>query len=184
MIACVSPVIGNICNAKYAVTGTDFQGNKLDTLSQGLSVGGVILPFMGKIKKVATVAGDVDKIANDVNKVDRVVNDANTIARDVNTTDRIIDGLSFTDKDFKTGNWGTQIAERSWTTTDIKEVIANPYTTRSTINRAERSAATAYYTKEGAYVVVDDISGKIVQVSDKNSLDWIPDRDIIDPYKP
>jgi|GEM_PF-1518820 len=144
MLACVSPVIGNICNAKYAATGRDFQGNKLDTVSQGLSIGGIILPFMGKIKKVATVVGDVDKIANDVNQVDRVVNDANKVDKGVNLASKERTAhILFGDGEFSgghmaPGNLGKSIFPEAWSGDKImKEIsdIATDPTLKWTPNR-------------------------------------------------
>ena len=42
---------------------------------------------------------------------------------------------------------------------------------------------TAFYNKNGTYVVVDDVTGEVIQVSDKriDPSEWIPDSEIIDP---
>ena len=42
-----------------------------------------------------------------------------------------------------------------------------------------------FYKKSGSYVIVDDVIKEIVQISDNiNPRDWIPDKNIINPYKP
>jgi hypothetical protein len=76
-----------------------------------------------------------------------------------------------------------QMTARGWTPELIQDVFNNPYTTRVSFNKATGNAATAYYTKEGFYIVVDDVTNQVVQISDKLRL-WFPDPEIIDPYIP
>ena len=53
------------------------------------------------------------------------------------------------------------------------------------VNKATGNSATVYYTKQGSYVIVDDVTKAIVQVSDNiNPSTWAPDMSIIDPYIP
>lgn len=60
-----------------------------------------------------------------------------------------------------------------------------PYTTRASINKATGNAATVFYTQKGSYVIVDDVTKVIVQVSDNiNPSTWVPDMSIINPYIP
>ena len=75
-------------------------------------------------------------------------------------------------------NWG-------WTEELIGDTIDNPYTTRGSINKATGNPATVFYTEQGSYVIVDDVTNEIVQISDNiNPQNWIPDTSIEDPYKP
>jgi hypothetical protein len=47
----------------------------------------------------------------------------------------------------------------------MDDVVKKPYTTREAINKATGNPATAYYNKAGDYVVVDNVTGELVQVS-------------------
>lgn len=76
------------------------------------------------------------------------------------------------------------IVKRGWTLDTIQEVVNNPYTTREAVNKATGNAATAYYNKAGDYVVVDNITGELLQTSKFGDTGWIPDSTIINPYKP
>ena len=78
-----------------------------------------------------------------------------------------------------------EMRERGWTESSVRETVRNPYTTRVSLNKANGHPATAYYTKDGAYVVVDDITNEVLQVSDRFlPMEWIPDSSIINPYIP
>ena len=78
-----------------------------------------------------------------------------------------------------------QMKSRGWTEELIKNTVDSPYTIRSSVNKATNNPATVYYTKQGSYVIVDDITNEIVQISDNiNPSTWIPDSGIINPYKP
>lgn len=78
-----------------------------------------------------------------------------------------------------------QMADRGWTESSVQNTVDSSFTTRKSTNKATKNSATVYYTEEGAYVVVDDVTKEVVQVSDKNKLSsWYPDDTIIDPYIP
>jgi Colicin E5 ribonuclease domain len=78
-----------------------------------------------------------------------------------------------------------QMAKRGWTDDLIEKAINKAHTTRKATNRATGNPATAYFTKDGAYLVVDDVTKDIVQVSNRTDIkNWIPDATIIDPYIP
>ena len=77
-----------------------------------------------------------------------------------------------------------QMSSRGWTEQLIRDTVDNPFTTRQSINKATGNPATVFYTEQGSYVIADDITNEIVQISDNiNPLDWIPDTSIVDPYK-
>lgn len=79
---------------------------------------------------------------------------------------------------------GRQMEKRGWTTGDIDGVIESPYTTRSATNKANGNRATAFFNKNGSYVVRDDKTGDVIQISNKNDPHWVPDQTIKNPYRP
>ena len=76
------------------------------------------------------------------------------------------------------------VTKRGWTWDSMDDVVKKPYTTREAINKATGNPATAYYNKAGDYVVVDNVTGELVQVSKFGDTGWIPDATIKNPYKP
>lgn len=77
-----------------------------------------------------------------------------------------------------------QMEKRGWTKETVIETVDNPYTTRRSKNLATNNSATAYYDKSGNYVIIDDITKEVVQISERGNMDWLPDKNIINPYKP
>jgi Colicin E5 ribonuclease domain len=79
-----------------------------------------------------------------------------------------------------------QMRSRNWTYSMIQEVLENPVRTvesRDTrfdpkIGACHTDPATAFYHKDGGYVVRNDQTGDIVQVSDRNDPDWIAPWDV------
>ena len=65
----------------------------------------------------------------------------------------------------------------------INETIANSFTIRTSVNRATGNDATVFYNKDGSYVIRDNVTGDVIQISHRNKP-WVPDREIIDPYFP
>lgn len=77
------------------------------------------------------------------------------------------------------------MTQRGWTESTVRDTVSNPYTTRVSTNKATGNSATVYYNEAGGYVIIDDITKAVVQVSDNiNPSTWIPDPSIINPYKP
>lgn len=74
-----------------------------------------------------------------------------------------------------------QMGKRGWTTESLESVISNPSKTIVTKDtRFDPSSgtrlndpATGYVAKDGSYVVRNDRTGAIVQVSDKNDKNWV-----------
>lgn len=74
-----------------------------------------------------------------------------------------------------------QIDRRGWTEESVNDTLRNPdrtVKTRDTRNNPSTGTrnddpATAYFDKDGNYVVRNDTNGNIVQVSDKNDPNWI-----------
>lgn len=74
-----------------------------------------------------------------------------------------------------------QMGKRGWTTDSLESVIANP--SKTVVTKDTRfdpvsgtrlnDPATGYVAKDGSYVVRNDRTGAIVQVSDKNDKNWV-----------
>ncbi len=79
--------------------------------------------------------------------------------------------------------WNNQIIKRGWTKNSINKTLKEPFATRTSVNRATGNNATVFYSKDGSYVIKDDITDEIIQISDKTAP-WLPDKEIIDPYIP
>ena len=78
-----------------------------------------------------------------------------------------------------------QMKSRGWTEQSVRDTVDSPYTTRTSTNKATGNPCTVYYTKDGSYVIVDDVTKEVVQVSNNiNPSAWIPDASIVDPYIP
>lgn len=73
---------------------------------------------------------------------------------------------------------------RGWTRELIHETINNPFTTRVATNRATGNAATAYFEATGSYVVKDNVTNEIIQVSNRLDPNWIPDATITNLFIP
>ncbi|HAK72623.1 MAG TPA: hypothetical protein DCP36_01805, partial [Sporomusaceae bacterium] len=76
---------------------------------------------------------------------------------------------------------GKQMNKRGWTEDSIKDTLNDPVKTVKTqdtrwLPGAEKplnDPATAYYAKDGSYVVRNDKTGEITQISNKNDPNWI-----------
>lgn len=67
------------------------------------------------------------------------------------------------------------MATRGWTVQDIDDVLNHPQAIRPATNRATGNAATAYFRPDGHYVVRDDVTTDIIQISNRNDPNWTPD---------
>ncbi|WP_157958554.1 colicin E5-related ribonuclease [Salinicola sp. CPA57] len=73
-----------------------------------------------------------------------------------------------------------QMGKRGWSIDSIKEAIAKPSKTVATkdtrfdpaTNKRLNDPATGYITKDGSYVVQNDRTGAIVQISNRNNKKW------------
>jgi filamentous hemagglutinin len=72
-----------------------------------------------------------------------------------------------------------QLGKRGWTAGSVEETISNP--ARTAVGRDTRwmadgtrmdDPATTYYNKDGSYVVRNNKSGDVVQVSNRNDPNW------------
>ena len=77
----------------------------------------------------------------------------------------------------------SQMDSRGWSEELLNNTVDNLYTIRISMNKATGNPATVFYTQRGSYVIVDDITKQIVQISDNiNPSTWVPDTSIVDPY--
>lgn len=73
--------------------------------------------------------------------------------------------------------WGSQDT--------VTNTAQDPYHVSPATDRTvtPNEPATAYYNEGGAYTVVNNSSGKVVQVSDYNDpAGWVPDSSIVNPF--
>ncbi|MEF2964205.1 colicin E5-related ribonuclease [Paenibacillus sp. M1] len=77
-----------------------------------------------------------------------------------------------------------QMERRGWTEDSIEDTVNEPHETSEATNKANGEDATAYFNEDGSYVVVENNSEKVIQVSNKNDPLWIPDSTIKNPYIP
>ena len=78
-----------------------------------------------------------------------------------------------------------QMSQRRWTESTVRNTVSNPFTTRASTNLATGNSATVYYNQRGGYVIVDNVTNVVVQVSDNlYPSSWIPDPNIINPFIP
>jgi hypothetical protein len=73
-----------------------------------------------------------------------------------------------------------QLNKRGWTEESVKLVYQNPDKTEKTIDTRHNSdltmknePATVYYRSDGAYIICNDLTGDVVQISDINDPNWI-----------
>jgi len=85
----------------------------------------------------------------------------------------------------KSTKLSNEMIKRGWSEENVRDTVYDPFTIRQSTNKANGHSATAYYNQDGSYVVIDDITNEVIQVSDRfNINEWIPDSEIQDPYFP
>jgi len=69
-----------------------------------------------------------------------------------------------------------QLAERGWTEESAAATVKNPSATHSVwdYTTGDKLPATAYVQRGGGYVVTNDETGAVVQISDLNKANWKP----------
>ena len=65
-----------------------------------------------------------------------------------------------------------QAENRGWTSDSLNNVLNNPAETKPASNWGNDNPATVYYDPDGNYVIVDDVTGEIIQVSEVGDPDW------------
>jgi len=69
-----------------------------------------------------------------------------------------------------------QLAARGWTEQEIRDAVDAPPIGTSTDNTKRRPEPAAVYgSKDHGYVIVNEITRQVVQISDKTDPGWIPD---------
>lgn len=94
------------------------------------------------------------------------------------------DDIKFGSSVKSTKKVNNQMKKRGWSEESVKDVVDHPHSTRKSVNKATGNGATVFYDKDGSYVIIDDKTKEIVQISDKFDKNWVPDAGIVDPYKP
>jgi hypothetical protein len=83
-----------------------------------------------------------------------------------------------------------QLAQRGWSRDSINQLVNSPFAARAATNRATGNPATAYFRSDGHYIVRDNLTGNLVQMSDTRlrigtgAGQWRPDSSIVDPIIP
>ena len=94
------------------------------------------------------------------------------------------DGLQFESNSKSSQRLANQMQGRGWTQDSVRNTVNTPHTTRQSTNMATGNSATVYYNRDGSYVVVDNRTNAVLQVSDRFDQYWMPDKNIINPYIP
>ncbi|WP_129716182.1 colicin E5-related ribonuclease [Pedobacter sp. SYP-B3415] len=66
----------------------------------------------------------------------------------------------------------------------IQRTVERPYATSQATNKANGNPSTEYFNRDGSYVVKDNKTGDIIQVSNWNDPNWVPDNTIANPFIP
>ncbi len=75
-----------------------------------------------------------------------------------------------------------RLKKRGWSDGLVDDTISSPYAVRKSVNKHTGGNATAFFRRDGSYVVLDDSTGEIIQISDRYDPNWIPDSSIHNPY--
>ena len=73
--------------------------------------------------------------------------------------------------------------KKGWTENSIATTRMSKIT-REAFNRANGDKATAYFNKDASYIVIDNASRDVIQISNRLDPKWIPDATIVNPYIP
>jgi filamentous hemagglutinin len=72
-----------------------------------------------------------------------------------------------------------QLAVRGWTEQEVRNTILSPPAGTSTDNTGGRTDTATVYGSKTGYVVINDATNHVTQISDKNDPGWVPDRRIV-----
>ncbi|MEA4833244.1 MAG: colicin E5-related ribonuclease [Oscillospiraceae bacterium] len=75
--------------------------------------------------------------------------------------------------------WKKQMEERGWSINKILKVKDCPTTVGTSINRYTGNECTVYFNNKGGYVVIDNVTNKIVQISEYEMNNFTIDKDIV-----
>jgi hypothetical protein len=75
-----------------------------------------------------------------------------------------------------------QMEVRLWSKTDIRNVITKPYKKWKSVDNYnwKNDPATVYFISNNQYIVINNITWDVVQVSDKKDIWWVVDERIYD----
>jgi len=173
-------------------------GASLEELQQGLEIAGYY-PFLGSGAEVTNAAiylaqGEyVDAGLCILGGVPIVGKFIKTSVKATKTTKAVVKNLTegkgskvrFGSDTKSSTKLSSQMSQRGWTESTVRDTVSNPFTTRASTNLATGNSATAYYNQRGGYVIIDDVTNAVVQVGDNiNPSSWIPDPNIINPFIP
>lgn len=68
-----------------------------------------------------------------------------------------------------------QALDRGWSTDEIEVVLDHPAEIAQTIWRETGQAATVYYQSDGHYLIRNNFTNEIFQLSNRNDPNWIDD---------
>ena len=153
-----------------------------------IAIGKVIAGEYSKVK-AADKADDVADVTKVSNKVDDVTTPGNVPkdTQDVSTVSGK-SGKTSIHYTYDSKKIGKQMKKRGWTEEAIQETLNNPVRTVKTRDRRWLPGAdgplddpaTAYYASDGSYVVRNDKTGAIIQISNKNDSNWVAPWDVED----
>jgi hypothetical protein len=151
-------------------------GERRDAVQNGfVEVASAVLPVP---KGTRNVDEAVEVIAKVINKADGYLDDGKAISNAVEAAKTSSIFSQITPKITK------QMGRRGWTKELIHQTVNNPHATRAATNRATGNVATAYFQKNGSYIVKDNITNEVIQISNRLDPNWIPDATIINPFIP
>jgi RHS repeat-associated protein len=127
-----------------------------------------IMAFPGEIPQGES-EGETPKILEQKS----IPSDSDLPSPEIWKTTENVDNISFP------SSKAQQIIDRGWSSDSIKDTVRDPAMTRTTAynpkvyNKANGNPVTYYYRQDGNYVVIDDVTGQLVQISDTGDPDWI-----------
>lgn len=68
-----------------------------------------------------------------------------------------------------------EIKELVNNTTPIGETVDKRRPNKTSDGKGRNDPASVYGTKTGGHVIINDVTGEVTQISDKNDKHWIPD---------
>ncbi|MFN7216296.1 colicin E5-related ribonuclease [Microcystis sp.] len=164
-----------------AITGRDIlTGDKLAWWQRALNLvpGGKGARTAAKaVDEISDTAKAVNKVS-DAAKVGEEIGDSAKAAGKVSDAAKTVDKASDVTSKFEP-KIEKQLDKRGWTKETVQETIDNANNIKSTKDTRHLpdgsrmdDPATAYINKDGSYVVRNDRTGDIVQVSNRNAPNW------------
>jgi hypothetical protein len=155
-------------------TNGSARGHFLFDIASGIATGELFTASKG-----ATVLSETsEQVLTHTDDVSRVGSYTDDAARLANETDL---GADLSRNWYVEPKIQNQMKGKGWTQSDINDVLNNPAQIAKTqdtrnnplINGRNNQPATVYYRSDGHYVVKNDITGEIIQVSKRSDSKWI-----------